>query len=190
MKERDGVVVVPDFLSADTLALFTEEISMLPRCDIEGHLYDKCIHLGSSAVLSPLLPVVRDSVQEFIEHYYSCSVGQEVMGSLVSVGPGWDLQLHSDSDDDVSNNIETYAGYPSRDISTVLYFNNHGYDFTGGDLFMPNQDLIILPKAGSLVAFPSGEKYMHQVSKVQSGERLLVSTFWHVLERFDSTRYV
>jgi hypothetical protein len=55
---------------------------------------------------------------------------------------------------------------------------------------MPNQDLFIFPKAGMLVAFPTSEKYLHQVAKVESGERLNITTFWHVLERFDSTRYV
>jgi Rps23 Pro-64 3,4-dihydroxylase Tpa1-like proline 4-hydroxylase len=191
VKERDGVVVVPDFMSADTVALYTEEINMLPRHDREEHMCDKYVQMGESAVLSPLLDALRDSVKKFIEDYYSCSVGNEQIGSLVVACPGWDLELHADAhEDEDTKSVGTFSGYASRDISTVLYFNNHGSDFTGGEFSMPNQDLHILPKAGLLVAFPSGDKYMHQVTKVQSGERLLVSTFWHVLERFDSTRYV
>lgn len=190
MKERDGVVIVPDFLSPETVELYTEEISKLPRRDIQDHLYDKFIQLGESAVLRPLMDGLNLKVREFIENYYSCGVGQEELASLVSALPGWELQLHADTFEDTSLNLDTYAGYPSRDISTLLYFNNHGSDFTGGDLFMPNQDLFIFPKAGMLVAFPTSEKYLHQVAKVESGERLNITTFWHVLERFDSTRYV
>ncbi len=190
MKERDGVVVVPDFLSPDTVALFTEEISKLPRHDIEDHLYDKCVQMGESDVLSPLMGDLRSNVKEFIEDYYSCVVGHEELASLVSGLPGWELQLHADTLQDTALNLGTYGGYPSRDISTLLYFNDHGTDFTGGDLFMPNQDLFIFPKAGTLVAFPTSEKYLHQVAKIQSGERLNITTFWHVLERFDSARYV
>lgn len=187
MKERDGVVIVPDFLSPETVQIYREEISRLPRHDIQGHLYDKVIQMGESKVLNPLMCELKIEVREFIEEYYSCVVGQEELASLVGTLPGWELSMHYDTNSGV---VPTYAGYPSRDVTSLLYFSDYGIDFTGGDLYMPNQDLLIFPKAGTLVLFPTSEKYLHRVSKVESGERLNISTFWHVKERLDSTRYI
>jgi hypothetical protein len=190
IKEYDGVVVYPNFIDSAALDTFISELSMLERYGVEGHAYDRYVQTGESEVLFPLMEDLNIRIKDFIEDYYSCKVGVEELASVVCALEGWDLSLHADSYQEKSMNLSTYAGYPSRDISTLVYFSNYGEDFTGGYLFLPNQDLFFYPKAGTLVTFPTSEKYLHQVSRVNSGERLNITTFWHVLERFDSTRYV
>ena len=187
MKERDGVVIVPDFLPPETMEIYRDEISRLPRHNLPDQAHNKFIQIGDSEVLDTLKNGLNTEIKEFIEDYYSCVLGQEELASLVGAYPGWELSMHYDTNDGI---VPTYAGYPSRDITSLLYFSNYGIDFTGGDLYILNQDLSIFPKAGTLVVFPASEKYVHRVSKVESGERLSMSSFWHVKERFDSTRYV
>jgi predicted 2-oxoglutarate/Fe(II)-dependent dioxygenase YbiX len=41
----------------------------------------------------------------------------------------------------------------------------------GGELVFPDVDVVIIPKAGLLVAFPSNHKFVHAVPKVLSGKR-------------------
>jgi hypothetical protein len=57
---------------------------------------------------------------------------------------------------------------PQRDYTGLAYLND---DFTGGELVFPNLDVVIAPKPGLLVGFPSNHKFLHAVQKVLSGKR-------------------
>lgn len=57
---------------------------------------------------------------------------------------------------------------PNRDYTGLAYLND---DFTGGELVFPDRDVVITPKPGSFVAFPSNHKFVHAVTKVLSGKR-------------------
>lgn len=59
----------------------------------------------------------------------------------------------------------------------VTYLND---DYEGGEIYFPNQDITIKPKAGSLVMFPSGEPYMHEAKPVKSGKKYLYTVHWKV----------
>jgi 2-oxoglutarate-Fe(II)-dependent oxygenase superfamily protein len=57
---------------------------------------------------------------------------------------------------------------PHRDYTALIYLNN---DFTGGELVFPDRDVVITPKPGLFVGFPSNHKFVHAVPKVLSGKR-------------------
>jgi hypothetical protein len=57
---------------------------------------------------------------------------------------------------------------PQRDYTGIVYLND---DFTGGELVFPDLDVVIVPKPGLLVGFPSNHKFVHAVPKVLSGKR-------------------
>jgi predicted 2-oxoglutarate/Fe(II)-dependent dioxygenase YbiX len=57
---------------------------------------------------------------------------------------------------------------PQRDYTGLAYLND---DFTGGELVFPDLDVVIAPKPGLLVGFPSNHKFVHAVPKVLSGKR-------------------
>ena len=57
---------------------------------------------------------------------------------------------------------------PKRDYTGLAYLND---DFTGGELVFPDLDVVIAPKPGLLVGFPSNHKFVHAVPKVLSGRR-------------------
>jgi 2OG-Fe(II) oxygenase superfamily len=66
---------------------------------------------------------------------------------------------------------------PQRDYTALAYLND---DFTGGELVFPGHDLIITPKPGLLVGFPSNHKFVHAVSKVLSGKRYSLPVWFTV----------
>jgi predicted 2-oxoglutarate/Fe(II)-dependent dioxygenase YbiX len=72
-------------------------------------------------------------------------------------------------------NLPTPNGYPSRDISSTVYYNEN---YKGGEIFFSNQNLKIKPTAGSLLLFPSNEIYVHEVLPVTSGIRYSSTNFW------------
>lgn len=73
-----------------------------------------------------------------------------------SMGPHFDGQ---DGDEDLV-------------YSLCTYLND---DYEGGELYFPNQDITIKPKAGSLVMFPSQMPYVHEVKPVTNGVRYMVA---------------
>jgi hypothetical protein len=69
---------------------------------------------------------------------------------------------------------------PWRWAAGLLYLNSHGQDFFGGELLFPDRNLVIRPKAGLLVGFPSTRDYVHEVNPVQ-GVRCSLSV-WLTLD--------
>lgn len=57
---------------------------------------------------------------------------------------------------------------PQRDYTGLVYLNDN---FTGGELVFPDRDVVIIPKPGLLVGFPSNHEFVHAVPKVLSGKR-------------------
>ena len=57
---------------------------------------------------------------------------------------------------------------PQRDYTALVYLNDN---FTGGELVFPDRDVVIIPKPGLFVGFPSNHKFVHAVPNVLSGKR-------------------
>jgi predicted 2-oxoglutarate/Fe(II)-dependent dioxygenase YbiX len=66
---------------------------------------------------------------------------------------------------------------PQRDYTGLAYLND---DFTGGELVFPDLDVIIAPKPGLMVAFPSNHKFVHAVPRVLSGKRYSLPVWFTV----------
>jgi len=63
---------------------------------------------------------------------------------------------------------------PYRDLSGVLYLND---SFEGGELYLTRQDIIVRPKAGTLVSMTGGFHHEHAVVRLEKGFRLTVPFF-------------
>ena len=57
---------------------------------------------------------------------------------------------------------------PQRDYTALVYLNDN---FAGGELVFPDRDVVIIPKPGLFVGFPSNHKFVHAVPNVLSGKR-------------------
>jgi predicted 2-oxoglutarate/Fe(II)-dependent dioxygenase YbiX len=60
-------------------------------------------------------------------------------------------------------------------MSAVIYLNS---DYEGGELYFLDQDVLIKPKAGSVIVFPSKEPFYHESLPIKSGIKYMVSAFW------------
>lgn len=78
---------------------------------------------------------------------------------------------HSDS----TGNLGEDNGTSQRHFSSIIYLNQ---DFSGGELFFPNQNINIYPKPGLLAIFPSTHEYMHGVKEIFNGVRFTMLNFW------------
>ena len=89
--------------------------------------------------------------------------------------PGLEQQPHADKQlNDGSPNP-----FPTYDINSLFYYND---EFTGGELYYPQHDMVIDPKPGLAVAHPGDINYLHGVKKVLSGERYTTPSFYTITE--------
>ena len=89
--------------------------------------------------------------------------------------PGLEQQPHADKQlNDGSPNP-----FPTYDLNSLIYYND---DFTGGELYYPQHDLIIKPEPGLGVAHPGDINYLHGVKMVTSGERFTTPSFYTITE--------
>lgn len=123
-----------------------------------------------------ILELKKDLIKENMEKDFSCTVGDEGIGTVVKYHVGWTLEYHADC----WSGLSTYAGYPSRDISSIIYLTEN---YEGGNLVFPDLDIEIEPCAGSGIYFPGDEEHMHEVTEVLSGDRSTCTGFWHILDR-------
>jgi hypothetical protein len=56
-------------------------------------------------------------------------------------------------------------------FTMVLYLND---DYEGGEINFPNHNVMIKPRAGSLVMFPATSEFVHEVKPIVSGVRYTV----------------
>ncbi len=78
---------------------------------------------------------------------------------------------HSIYDDQPNNEDE------ESEWSAIIYLNECGVDYEGGEIHFPKQDLVIAPKAGMIVFFIGTLDYPHEVFEVTSGFRRTLVMF-------------
>jgi hypothetical protein len=89
---------------------------------------------------------------------------------------GVELKAHTDQHTD-----------PSIRYATILYLND---DYADGELFFPNLDIQLKPKAGTLVFFPGDEEYKHGVKHVGQGPiRYVLVGFIKEKDHYKKNRY-
>jgi predicted 2-oxoglutarate/Fe(II)-dependent dioxygenase YbiX len=62
-----------------------------------------------------------------------------------------------------------------NDVGAVVYLTD---EYEGGEIFFDKQRTRLKVKAGSAVIFPASHLYRHGVTKLISGERLTMTSFW------------
>ena len=82
--------------------------------------------------------------------------------------------FHSDNSTDGK-----YNAFERSKWASFLYIND---DFEGGALNFKDDPITVVPKKGMLAAFAGGHHNEHQVTKVLSGERYTIGSFWDYAE--------
>lgn len=132
---------------------------------------------NGSPTLPELLGKYYNTLKEIIETSFGCKVYDEGVTSVVEMKTGDSMPVHLDhgSAQNQSVGLKTGAGHPSRDLSSVLYYND---DYEGGEIYFAKQDLLIKPEPGMFICFPAKDEFPHQVKEIQSGYRWCSTNFW------------
>lgn len=87
---------------------------------------------------------------------------------------GWRPEMHMPVHADDAYEVDGGRPLAHRAFGGVLYLND---DYEGGGLLFPRQNALILPRAGTLLAFPGGSSHEHGVTRVLAGRRVTMPFF-------------
>lgn len=179
----------PDFLSKEeisTLVSYAEKLTAEDKWDKTPNdgWRDRFIHAGmllssdagfgteEDKAIFDLLINIRMRIKEHIIKIRGLGVPLYADTlQLVRWLPGNEQHPHADAE----NEDGSEHPYSWRDYASVTYLNK---EYEGGRIYFPQHDLELQPEPGTMVTFPGSTEYMHGVSKVESGVRYTIASFW------------
>jgi len=113
---------------------------------------------------------IRDKMHQTVEEILKVKVKNVTMsGHKYPVGSY--AAPHSDS----SELDGTPNSWQMNKYAAILYLND---DYEGGQIYFPQHNVDISPKAGSLLVFEGSHEYLHGVREITSGDRFTILAFW------------
>lgn len=126
------------------------------------------VHLGER--LPEITRIVEKTFIDLADKCYGVKLDWYETPDLMRYGAGGHYMRHADSENMEMAN-RTWSKVIDRDLSLLIYLND---DFEGGELTFCKLNYWLRPRAGSVVMFPSGHRYLHQAETVKSGVRYAV----------------
>ena len=87
---------------------------------------------------------------------------------LAALGVGGNHSPHADNCRQNEHGDWVANHTPQRDVTAIYYLND---EFDGGEIFFERVQLMVKPRRGLLLAFPSDADHVHEVLPVRSGVR-------------------
>jgi predicted 2-oxoglutarate/Fe(II)-dependent dioxygenase YbiX len=136
---------------------------------------NKQVFLNSSIPNKDIRDIV-ETINKFVENICKTQYAQLVESEfnlttwirepeLIKWTSGTSLPAHIDGPSKIEK--------PMTTIGALIYLND---EYTGGELYFPEYDVLIKPKFGDLVIFPC--HFLHEVKTVLDGERYTLPLFY------------
>jgi 2OG-Fe(II) oxygenase superfamily len=98
---------------------------------------------------------------------------------LAAMGAGGRHSRHADNCRENEQGDWVANHTPHRDVSAIYYLND---EFEGGEIVFDRAQLVVKPRRGLLLAFPSDAAHLHEVLPVRSGVRYTMA-IWFTRQR-------
>ena len=162
-------------------------------------MYDRHVHLatvkdqtGFPVVYWPQFRDASDAAEIVLRLLQEClcNIGSQLRSAeplypetviLAVMGAGGHHGRHADNcrqnepGDWVANHT------PQRDVSAIYYLND---EFEGGEIVFELQQLVVEPRRGLLLAFPSDADHVHEILPVRNGVRYTMAIWFTKQQRF------
>tara|TARA_B110000503_G_C7097390_1_gene392259 strand:- start:292 stop:1452 length:1161 start_codon:yes stop_codon:yes gene_type:complete len=160
------ILIRENFIDADTREQLLALIKNCPK-DLNAGEYwkDKVRRIEYEHRIS-----LQRRIQDEIQPHYTMIM---LRGAMNFHGVVWD---ESDKNPGMPPHSD-YGGaneFPEREYVSLLYLND---DYIGGELYIPEIEFTLKPKAGTLLCFPGG-KLKHGVQPITSGARYTCIAWW------------
>lgn len=120
-------------------------------------------HLPASEALSKAYDMVNDRLNIALRNYESLwhfNIKYKEAFNFVKYMPGEYFKIHAD-----------HGPFYTCTVSAIVYLND---DYVGGEIEFPRHGLVVKPKAGDIMLFPSNYVYEHASLNIDSGIKYAV----------------
>ena len=100
---------------------------------------------------------------------------------LAAIGAGGHHSRHADNCRQNEQGEWVANHTPNRDVSAIYYLND---EFDGGEIFFERTQLMVKPRRGLLLVFPSDGAHLHEVLPVRSGVRYTMAIWFTKQQRY------
>jgi len=162
-------------------------------------MYDRHVHLtkvrdqtGHPVVYWPLFRDAGDAAEIVPRLFEEClrNISNQLRPAeplypetviLAAMGAGGHHDRHADNCRQNERGDWVTNHTPHRDVSAIYYLNDA---FEGGEIVFGLQQLVVKPRRGLLLAFPSDASHVHEVLPVRSGVRYTMPIWFTRQQRF------
>jgi predicted 2-oxoglutarate/Fe(II)-dependent dioxygenase YbiX len=156
-------------------------------------IYDRHVHLtkvrdptGCPVVYWPLIRDAADAAEigpRLVEECL-CNIGSQLRFAeplypetviLTAMGRGGRHGRHADNCRQNEHGDWVANHTPQRDVSAIYYLNEA---FEGGEIVFELQQLVVEPRRGLLLAFPSDADHVHEILPVRGGVRYTMAIWF------------
>lgn len=134
-------------------------------------------------IRSQLHSTIFDIHEQHLRSLYKSKVKSIESPQFLCYDKNGHYDKHNDSESFVNGKLQRVV---NRDISLLLYLND---DYEGGEIEFTQLQLMIKPKKGMLIAFPSYYEFEHKVHPVISGTRYNIVSWIETEERIYERPY-
>lgn len=128
------------------------------------------IHNDVSILVTEAILNLKKEMEEFFLEEMSL-----VNCNYVQMNKGASNPLHADR---THLDGTPYHDGEELEFSALIYMNDFGADYTGGEISFPLQNLSVEPKTGMAIFFKGDVDHQHEVSEVTSGTRKNIVLFF------------
>jgi len=114
------------------------------------------------------------TVKKEMENFFSLEMSLANCNYIYLL-PGFSNPVHADSSE---LDGTPYHEGEEMEYSALIYLNDYGVDYEGGELIFPLQELTIRPTKGMIVFFKGDTTNPHEVTEITKGERRVVVLFF------------
>ncbi len=153
---------------------------------VDRSIRDTILHPPSSWLIKEYQKLFW-RLQPKIEHFFGVNFLGATKPQVLEYRVGGHYRCHADNASELRQDGKI-VGYkvvaPKRKVTTLLFLNDYGRDFEGGELKFCHlydhrgNQACIYPQAGTFLVFPSNGLFAHEVGVVKKGKRFAVAQ-WH-----------
>ncbi len=161
-------------------------------------MYDRHVHLtkvrdqtGHPVVYWPLFRDAEDAAEIVPRLVEEClrNISNQLRPSeplypetviLAAMGAGGHHDRHADNSRQNEQGEWVANHTPHRDVSAIYYLNDA---FEGGEIVFDRAHLVVKPRRGLLLAFPSDADHVHEILPVRSGARYTMAIWFTKQQR-------
>lgn len=179
----ENIILIKNFINSDDIEKIYAYLDGLPDSDEDFYgpldLRFERVEKENAEVANIIKKYEQktfDYIAEGFINKYNIPIKRDAVNycHFVKWIPGMLSKLHADCEKP-DGSPALYAGFNRLNISTLVYINDN---YEGGLISFPDQNFTLKPSAGDLIIFPGNNAYKHEVTRVESGKRYTMPSWY------------